>query len=212
MLDAMVGAIGGHLLDYLMDRHATHVARALLVVIAGSDDVLSPTSKKKGATAAAAAAAAAAGADAADGEGSAAATAALAAAAGNKQVGWWRRTHTQYAQHVLLCLLCLIRHGDQPYPASCLKEVAVANISAAVAGVPLCARRAAGKAAKSIWQCRQRRCQQDDTLPKPAATLCQDVASARPAGYGNTGQGHIRWTVPASHAACCLCRRVRRVS
>jgi hypothetical protein len=37
---------GGHLFDYIMDKHATHVARALLVVIAGRD-VLSPVAKKK---------------------------------------------------------------------------------------------------------------------------------------------------------------------
>lgn len=46
LLSGMVGAIGGHLYDYIMDKHATHVARALLVVIAGKD-VLSPVAKKK---------------------------------------------------------------------------------------------------------------------------------------------------------------------
>eukprot|EP00879_Flechtneria_rotunda_P022286 GHRR01023514.1.p1 GENE.GHRR01023514.1~~GHRR01023514.1.p1 ORF type:complete len:288 (+),score=127.52 GHRR01023514.1:96-959(+) len=46
LLSAMVGAIGSHLYDYIMDKHATHVARALLVVIAGRD-VLSPVAKKK---------------------------------------------------------------------------------------------------------------------------------------------------------------------
>lgn len=46
VLSGMVGAIGSNLFDYIMDKHATHVARALLVVIAGRD-VLSPVAKKK---------------------------------------------------------------------------------------------------------------------------------------------------------------------
>jgi hypothetical protein len=44
LLDALAGAIGDQLYDYLMDRHATHVARALLRVAAGRDVV--PASKQ----------------------------------------------------------------------------------------------------------------------------------------------------------------------
>jgi len=44
LLDALAGALGDQLYDYLMDRHATHVARALLRVGAGRDVV--PASKQ----------------------------------------------------------------------------------------------------------------------------------------------------------------------
>lgn len=44
LLDSLAGAVGDQLYDYLMDRHATHVARALLRVAAGRDVV--PASKQ----------------------------------------------------------------------------------------------------------------------------------------------------------------------
>lgn len=46
LLSDMVGAIGANLFDYIMDKHATHVARALLVAVTGRD-VLSPAGKKQ---------------------------------------------------------------------------------------------------------------------------------------------------------------------
>jgi len=46
LLESLVAAVEPHIVDYATDRHATHVARALLVVLAGRD-VLTPPGKKQ---------------------------------------------------------------------------------------------------------------------------------------------------------------------
>jgi hypothetical protein len=46
LLEALVSAVESHIVDYATDKHATHVARALLVVVAGRD-VLTPPGKKQ---------------------------------------------------------------------------------------------------------------------------------------------------------------------
>lgn len=46
LLDSLVAALEPHIVDYATDKHATHVARALLVVVAGKD-VLTPPGKKQ---------------------------------------------------------------------------------------------------------------------------------------------------------------------
>jgi hypothetical protein len=46
LLDSLVTALEPHIVDYATDKHATHVARALLVVVAGKD-VLTPPGKKQ---------------------------------------------------------------------------------------------------------------------------------------------------------------------
>lgn len=46
LLEALVSAVEPHIVDYATDKHATHVARALLVVVTGRD-VLTPPGKKQ---------------------------------------------------------------------------------------------------------------------------------------------------------------------
>jgi hypothetical protein len=46
LLDALVSGVEPHIVDYATDKHATHVARALLVVVTGRD-VLTPPGKKQ---------------------------------------------------------------------------------------------------------------------------------------------------------------------
>jgi hypothetical protein len=46
LLDELLDAVEPHLVDYATDKHATHVARALLVVLTGRD-VLTPAGKKQ---------------------------------------------------------------------------------------------------------------------------------------------------------------------
>lgn len=46
LLDALVTGVEPHIVDYATDKHATHVARALLVVVTGRD-VLTPPGKKQ---------------------------------------------------------------------------------------------------------------------------------------------------------------------
>lgn len=46
LLESLVSAVEPHIVDYATDKHATHVARALLVVVTGRD-VLTPPGKKQ---------------------------------------------------------------------------------------------------------------------------------------------------------------------
>jgi hypothetical protein len=46
LLESLVAAVEPHIVDYATDKHATHVARALLVAVTGRD-VLTPPGKKQ---------------------------------------------------------------------------------------------------------------------------------------------------------------------